>query len=231
MIVALSIVKYKTAAIPFAFIGMAILRFPLYLNQKCHFWKLLGSGKNASVDLPPDFKHWGVLSCWENQDDFNEFYQKSFVMKWLSLFKKDEFTILLNPLSSHGLWSGIQPFKVDKTEEHYGRIAVITRATIKCSKIKEFQQNIKKAADAMRNAPGFIVAAGIGEAPFFRQATFSVWENTEAMKNYAYKNLAHSDVIKLTRARKWYSEELFARFEIIDSWGALNGFSLPQSSL
>jgi len=46
------------------------------------------------------------------------------------------------------------------------------------------------------------------------------------MKNYAYKSVDHSDVIKLTRERKWYSEELFARFEILKHEGSLNGKSL-----
>ena len=46
------------------------------------------------------------------------------------------------------------------------------------------------------------------------------------MKNYAYKSFDHADVIKLTREREWYKEELFARFEIIDSWGTLNGVNI-----
>jgi len=46
------------------------------------------------------------------------------------------------------------------------------------------------------------------------------------MKDYAYKSHDHSDVIKLTRERQWYSEELFARFEIIETSGTLNGLSI-----
>jgi hypothetical protein len=46
------------------------------------------------------------------------------------------------------------------------------------------------------------------------------------MKDYAYKSFDHADVIKLTREREWYKDELFARFEIVDSWGTLNGVSV-----
>jgi len=67
---------------------------------------------------------------------------------------------------------------------------------------------------------------GIGENPFLDQATFSIWESPEAMKKYAYQSFDHSDVIKLTRDRKWYSEELFARFAILESTGTLNGQSI-----
>ncbi|WP_307529003.1 DUF3291 domain-containing protein [Pedobacter sp. W3I1] len=227
MIVALTITKFRSLTIPFAFIGMAILRLPLWLSKSCRFWKLMGSGKDAQVDLAPDYKHWAVLTIWDNRNDCDGFYRDSFVMKWFSFFGIESFTILLNPLSSHGLWSGIQPFKAEKTNNiHAGKIAVITRAAIKFNRLKEFRQNIKRAADAMRTAPGFILSAGIGENPFFDQATFSIWTDADSMKNYAYKSVDHADVIKLTREREWYREELFARFSIVDSWGTLNGTSV-----
>ena len=227
MIVALTITKFRSSTIPFAFIGMAILRVPLWLNKKCGFWKLMGSGKNAQVDLAPDYKHWAILTTWDNKTDCDEFYEKSVPVKWFRFFGKEEFTILLKPLASHGLWSGIKPFKVaDNLGTQDEKVVVITRAAIRFGKVREFRGNIKRAAEAMRQADGFILSAGVGENPFFDQATFSVWENLESMKNYAYKSFDHSDVIKLTRERKWYSEELFARFSIIESKGSLNGQSI-----
>lgn len=226
MIVALTITKYRTATIPFAFIGMAILRLPLWLNKKCSFWKLMGSGKDAQVDLAPNFKHWAILTTWDNRSDYDDFNQHSIVLKWFRWFGKEEFTILLNPLTAHGLWSGKQPFKLDKEKNPSGKVAVITRAAIKFKKVKEFRDNIKRAATSMRSAPGFILSAGVGENPYFDQATFSIWEDVESMKNYAYKSFDHADVIKMTRAREWYSEELFARFEIIEVHGTLNQQSI-----
>jgi quinol monooxygenase YgiN len=232
MIVALTITKYRSLTIPFAFIGMAILRLPLWLNKRCKFWKLMGSGKNAQVDLATDFKHWSILTTWNNNIDCDEFYKKSFAIKWFRFFGAEEFTILLKPLSTHGLWSGKEPFKVkDQIKNHQGRIAVITRAAIRLKKIKEFRNNIKRAAEGMRKTPGFILSAGVGENPYLDQATFSIWEDAESMKNYAYQSFDHSDIIKLTRERKWYSEELFARFAIIDSWGTLNGTSIENQPL
>ena len=227
MIVALTITKFSRFAIPFAFLGMAILRIPLWLNGNCKFWKLMGSGKDAQVDLHPDFKHWAILTTWNDKHKCDEFYQNSFPVKWFRIFGKEEFTILLKPLSSHGLWSNRQPFVFDKNYvKTQGKIAVITRAAIRFNKVKEFRSNIKRAAAEMRKADGFVLAAGLGENPFLDQATFSIWENAQSMKNYAYKSHDHSDVIKLTRERLWYSEELFARFEIINTRGTLNGVSV-----
>lgn len=229
MITALTITKFRGFAIPMAFLGMAILRIPLWLNGKCRFWKLMGSGKRAQVDLAPDFKHWALLTTWDNRDDFDRFHQNSFTAKWFKWFGYEEFTILLNPLSSHGLWSGRQPFTSSQKDLNTDdRIAVITRAAIRLEKMKEFKSNIKRAAVEMRKSDGFILSAGIGENPFLDQATFSIWESAAQMKSYAYKSVNHSDIIKLTRARKWYSEELFARFEIIDCWGKLNGKTIDE---
>jgi len=227
MIVALTITKFRGITVPFAFIGMAVLRLPLWLNKRCGFWRLMGSGKDAQVDLAPDYRHWAVLTTWLDREDCNAFYRSSFVVKWFSFFGAESFTILLKPLSSHGLWAAVEPFKTDGINtNHTGKIAVITRAAIKFDKLKEFRSNIKRAADAMRTAPGFMLSAGIGENPFFDQATFSIWNDAESMKNFAYKTFDHADVIKLTRERQWYKEELFARFGIIESWGTLNGVSI-----
>jgi len=229
LITALTITKFRGTTIPFAFIGMAVLRLPLWLNQKCRFWKLMGSGQNAQVDLAPDYKHWAILTTWDNQEECDTFYNKSLVIKWFNFFGMESCTILLKTLSSHGQWSKKEPF-ISKTKNtiHTGKIAVITRAAIRFNRLKEFKQNVKRAANAMRVSPGFILSAGIGENPFLDQATFSIWENAESVKNYAYKTFDHADVIKLTREREWYKEELFARFEIITSWGLLNGKAISD---
>ena len=75
----------------------------------------------------------------------------------------------------------------------------------------------------MEKAPGYITSVGVGEAPFFRQATFSIWESMDTMKAFAYGSKEHGEVIKKTRQQNWYTEELFARFRILCSEGTLNG--------
>jgi hypothetical protein len=46
------------------------------------------------------------------------------------------------------------------------------------------------------------------------QATFSIWENLKRLKETAYTNTPHAEVVKMTRERNWYKEELFAEFAI-----------------
>ena len=110
------------------------------------------------------------------------------------------------------------PFKVNsrKKTNVNNKIGVITRGKIKLSKQLEFWLNVSSASDSIKNADGVEFYKGIGELPLLSQATFSVWKNHKAISDFAYKNKAHSEIIKKTRERKWYSEDLFARFEIID---------------
>jgi heme-degrading monooxygenase HmoA len=222
MIVSLTIVRYRKSLIPFALLAMAVHRLPLMLNKKCSFWKLLGSGRNGTFDLQPDWQQWGLLAAWDNREAFDNFYNNSFINIWWDTFAAEKWTILCEPLQSHGKWDNKEPFGRPETKAFSGPVAVLTRATIRLNKLKGFWANVDSVANIMADAPGFITSFGIGEAPVYRQATFSIWKSIEDVKAFAYTSKEHAEVIKKTRDENWYSEELFARFKIVDSFGTIN---------
>ena len=41
----------------------------------------------------------------------------------------------------------------------------------------------------------------------------------EDVEKFAYRNKTHSNIIKKTRARRWYKEDLFARFHVLSDSG------------
>lgn len=224
MIVSLTIVRYPKKAVPLAFLSMALHRLPLMLTRGCSFYKLMGSGRNGTFDLKPDLQQWALLAVWKSQEDFDAFNRSSFIRKWWDRFAAERWTVLLSPIASHGKWDGAEPFGTGFAKtEHSGRVAVLTRATIRLNKLKGFWSNVGKVARLMAGAPGYVVSFGIGEAPVFRQATFSVWESLDYVKAFAYRSAEHADVIRKTREQDWYSEELFARFRIVSSEGSLGG--------
>ena len=222
MIVSLTIVRYRKVFIPFALLAMAIHRVPLLLQKGCTFWKLLGTGHNGTFDLQPDWQQWGLLAVWDGRDSFDKFSKKSFPAIWWKLFAHEGWTILCTPLQSHGKWDGKEPFGAPNVNNYNGPIVVLTRATIRKSKLKAFWANVDTVAHLMAEAPGFVTSVGIGEAPVYRQATFSVWKSAEEMKAFAYGSKEHAEVIKKTRSENWYSEELFARLRPVASIGTLN---------
>jgi spheroidene monooxygenase len=52
---------------------------------------------------------------------------------------------------------------------------------------------------------------GLGEAPFFRQATFSIWDSVTDMNAYA-RSGAHLEAIQAANQHGYFSESMFARF-------------------
>jgi len=223
MIVSLTIVRYRKTFVPFALLAMAVHRLPLMFANGCSFWKLLGCGHNGTFDLQPDWQQWGLLAVWDDQESFDEFYRTSFVSRWWKTFTCENWTILCEPLQSHGYWDSRKPFGEPNEQNYDGPIAILTRATIRASKLKNFWSHVDEVAEVMAVAPGYITSIGIGEAPVYRQATFSIWQNLEAVKDFAYHDKKHAEVIKKTRQENWYSEELFARFKPLKTWGTING--------
>ena len=223
MIVSLTIIRYRKAFIPFALLAMALHRLFMWLQKGCTFWKLLGTGRNGTFDLQPDWQQWGLLAVWDSREDFDSFYKKSFVAAWWRVLAREQWTLLCVPLQSHGKWDGKEPFGNPDSRNYTGTVAVLTRATIRMSKLKNFWANVDSVANIMAGAAGYITSFGIGEAPVYRQATFSIWRNVEDVKAFAYASKEHADVITKTRTERWYSEELFARFRPVASFGTLNG--------
>jgi heme-degrading monooxygenase HmoA len=219
MIVSLTIVKYKKRYIPFAFLAMAFFRIVFWTRKQHHFFKLMGCGKNGTFDKTPDLQQWAIMASHndikENNFDIKKLYG-SFIAKWISFFNCQTTIHLLEPIESHGFWDGKKTFgNLPAKSDYEGKIAVLTRATIRLSKLKFFWQNVAPVAAMMLTAKGFITSYGVGEIPWIKQATFSIWESKAAMKDFAYNSATHAEVIKKTRQQKWYSEDMFTRFKIL----------------
>ncbi len=197
----------------------------------------MGTGKNGTFDKVPDLQQWAVLTVQGSGltvEGLDSLISKNpaamlrevlgdFIANWLSFFKCETYTQLLEPLESHGTWDGKKLFSnLPAKNEHNGVIAVLTRATIRLDKLKYFWENVAPVANRMATAKGFLFSAGVGEIPWIKQATFSVWQSKEDMKAFAYGMKEHAEVIKKTRKQDWYSEEMFTRFKIIQTFGTIN---------
>lgn len=184
----------------------------------------MGCGKNGTFDINPDWKQWAIMARWEDKKEADSFFSNSFLTNYWDLFSKERWTVYCRPVESHGLWNGKNVFAQDGHNKTYnGMVGVLTRATIRPTKMADFWKNVPAVAKTIADSPGFVTSVGIGEVPFFRQATFSIWKDLESVKSFAYRKKEHAGVIKKTRERDWYSEELFARFEILESNGTING--------
>jgi hypothetical protein len=221
---------------------MALFRLPLLLNKKINFWKLLGCGRNGTFDIHPDWRQWALLTMVSNEwngalththEPFDlttsqtinyKLLYGGIITSWWKFFRCEIYTIALEPIEGHGTWDGKKVFgELLKQPNYDGVIAVLTRATIRLNRLKNFWKHVDGVANQMQSASGFIMSVGIGEIPWIKQATFSVWESKEQMKQFAYKQHHHTEVIQKTRKENWYSEEMFIRLKPVASCGSLNG--------
>lgn len=191
------------------------------------FSKLLGTGTGKTfTPSDADLTRWGMVVV-VDKNRLADFDSSSIVTNWRKRCTS-EFRAVLSPLSSHGLWAQQNPF--DFTAPLSGpdvQIAAITRARIKWRKNFRFWSAVPPVVTDLHNSPGLIAAIGIGEAPIGLQGTFSLWKSAAALREFAYKGRAHQVAIKQTETIGWYSEELFARFEVLDLRGEITA-SAPK---
>ena len=178
------------------------------------FLKLLGTGSKNGFSVFPDFSNYVIISSWKDDSDRKEFLEKNKIMTTI-LSKCDErIEVKIDPYEFKGSWHKINPFKNDSRYKG-GKILIITRARVKFRKLLEFLISTSKASKSIKNHSGALYYKGVGELPIIEQSTISIWESEEKMKMYAYSNSDHMKIITKARKRRWYSEELFVRCNII----------------
>ena len=225
-----TVVRYKKWLFGAGFFSMALFHWPLIRNRNISFYKLMGCGKNGSFDRIPDVQQWAVLVVLKQLPDCLSEQQYSaiifgkFIDAWWKFFGCEKYTIILETLQSHGKWDGKSIYtnsiskKVDKTP-----MVVLTRATIRLSKLRSFWRHVPVVSRTMSKSEGLIYSIGFGEWPWVKQATLSIWKDAAAMKQFAYRQSEHLTVIQKTRKEKWYSEDMFVRFSIYRCFGTIRG--------
>ena len=211
--------RIKLLTLPIAILNMASNKILLKRVPGIDFIKLLGTGKGESfTPKDADQLRWGILVT-INESNLQDL-ENSFVVKIWRKISSNQYRVVLKPISSHGLWSRKDPFLVEKFDWS-GKVAAVTRARIVWRKNLQFWKAVPPVTESLHQSQGLINAIGIGEAPIGLQGTFSIWESAAALRDFAYKGRAHVAAIAATESNKWYSEELFARFAVIEEQGVL----------
>lgn len=214
-----------------AFTQMGISPWRLRHIAGMQVGKMLGSGSGNGFQIAPNFGVYGFLGIWDHPDAAQAFFATHPFFKQTAQKATEHWTIFLRTFTAHGKWDGIEPFQITETYREGDPIAVLTRATIRTRHLPYFWRFVPPVSHSIEQREGLLFSIGIGELPIVQQATFSLWENAQSMKAYAYQSRYHSEVVKKTREMGWYKEELFARFVPYATQGSWEGKNCLKSFL
>lgn len=177
------------------------------------FFRLMGTGRDKFRPVP-DWSTYALLQVWESEEYANDFFKNSKVYQTFCDHSQQQFTIYMKNITSKGNWVGKNPFhRSDDLNGKNNTVAVITRATIRYTKLISFWSYVPTSSKDLENNRGLIYTQGIGAIPFIQMATFSMWKSKDDIIRFAYQKDNHAKAIAKTKKLNWYREELFARFQ------------------
>lgn len=207
-----------------------LLASPLAGTKGLRFSRLLGSGGGNGFGLQPNFGVYAFLGHWDDRAAAERFFSSHSWWQTNLRHCQEHLTCYLQPTMTHGEWGGEKPFlPLPEAYDPVRPVAVITRATIRTRKLPDFWRYVPQTSASIYEHPARLLSIGVGEYPVFMQATFSLWTSGKAMQEFAYRSDHHKEVVRLTRERNWYKEEMFTRFTVLDAQGTWNG--LEDTSL
>ena len=184
--------------------------------------KVMGSGDGGGFGLKPSNSRQALFCLFTDEDSADAFLKSPIAQAYEQ--RSQEFcSAKLRAYSCRGAWSG-QSIAVtaDTPESSSGPIATLTRASIRPMSALRFWRMQPASEVSLNAASGCLLATGVGEAPFFRQATFSLWINSAAMETYA-RTGAHLAAIRAAHDGAFFSESMFARFVPLSLAGRWRG--------
>ncbi len=202
---------------------MGAARLSFMRMPEAGFWKLCGSGTGEGFTPRPNTAVWAILATWPDAATARHAIETAPVYRRWRAHAAESWTILLEPTSSRGQWSGSNPFTPTGTSE--GPIVALTRATMRARTFLRFWRRVPDISAVIGTDPNVIFKIGIGEVPLLHQVTFSIWPDAASMAHFARGDGPHGRAIQAVRAEGWFAEELYARFRILDDWGTWGGKS------
>lgn len=217
----LLLVDYPLWARAWGWMRLVLQRWPLRHERGVRFAKVLGSGYEGGFGVRPSGSRQGLFLVFDDEAAARSFVDQSPVVRAYRDHARECCIAILQAISCKGSWSGVA-MDAMAAPQRAGPIAALTRASIKPAKLAAFWRHSPPSEASLAQAPGCLLAVGLGEAPLLRQCTFSLWESVAAMDAYA-RSGAHLQAIRSAYAGDFFTESMFVRFQPIELRGTWRG--------
>ncbi|MEM7527476.1 MAG: spheroidene monooxygenase [Pseudomonadota bacterium] len=188
----------------------------------CGFARMMGTGTGEGFDPAPDTAVWTILAAWEDEAAARTGLVSE-PLEGRAHRAAESCTFTMLPLTMTGRWGGVAPFECASEAPAGVPLAVLTRATVKPRHCAAFWRKVPAINRQIADGPGMLFRLGMGEVPLLHQVTFSIWRSATAMRDFAYRGAGHAAAIAAVRSGDWFSEELFARFAVLNVEGSWRG--------
>ena len=183
--------------------------------------KAMGSGHEGGFGLRPSATRQGLFLVFDSELHADRFLADSPVLLAYRRHARELCLTKLRAVSSRGRWGG-QHIAVTAVPQPDEPVAALTRASIRPSRAWAFWRRSPASEYSLTQAAGCRLAAGLGEAPVLRQATFSVWNRQADMDAYARQG-PHLEAIRAAQREGYFSESMFVRFKVLRLEGQFKG--------
>lgn len=194
------------------------------------FGKVLGSGYEGGFGVKPSSSHQGLFCTFDDDAAADAFLESS---KHIGLYRQHGascITFKLRAYSIRGAWGGVLPLGQSVERPATGPIASLTRGSIRPTRASRFFSFSPATEEAIMRHPDALLGIGLGEAPLFRQCTFSIWKSEAALMDYA-RGPAHQAATQAALAESHFSESLFSRLLAYDARGSWKGIEAGSLGL
>jgi spheroidene monooxygenase len=228
--VTFSFFRYPRGYSPVAFVVMGFRRLFIGSDVPTGDIRLMGCGGDDGFSILPDPRTYCLMSALPDPGDDRRLRQSRFYQR-IAEPSLAQLHIELRPLSGHGTWDGREPFGYSDQRSAEGPLAVLTRARVRNNQLRPFWRSVPQIRQHLRQAKGCLFHIGFGEHPLRTLATFSLWQDAEQMRAFAYQQSPHHRTLRVARQDDWLSESLFVRFQVRSVSGDLSAWPLRSSPL
>jgi hypothetical protein len=167
---------------------------------------------------PPRLRRQITIASWRSRADLEAFLAESSLARAWAVDCEYAWHVLLVPYKARGSFRGSLQFEPAPVGPD-GAVAVLTLGRSRWRRLPRFAYEGVGLADGILSAPGLITAFTAGFPPT-GNCTFSIWEQEQAMIDFAYGNAArHRKTIEVDKRLRVLEEQIGVRFAVAEIRG------------